>query len=77
MTFSILLNLFGRIKMIQITPHMRILVATDPVDFRNYVEFIIMLIHVNIKNIFNTIAISTFVVFSSKPDSQWRITHFG
>ena len=44
MTFSTLFNLYGEIKMIQITPHMRILVATDPVDFRNYVEFIIMLI---------------------------------
>jgi hypothetical protein len=40
--------------MLQITPHMRIFVAIEPIDFRNYVEFIIMLIHVNIKNIFNT-----------------------
>jgi hypothetical protein len=30
--------------MLQITPHMRIFVAIEPIDFRNYVEFIIMLI---------------------------------
>ena len=28
--------------MIQITPQMRILLAVEPVDFRNYVEFIVM-----------------------------------
>ena len=31
--------------MIQITPQMRILLAVEPVDFRNYVESIVMSSH--------------------------------
>jgi hypothetical protein len=41
--------------MIQLTPQMRILLAVQPVDFRNYVESIVMLSPQSIDVLFQNI----------------------